>query len=262
MLILLVETYAENPHEPIVLKPPQMLIVPMAGLPMQKPRDFCIRTDIIRAVPNGMMAMTKGRRAAIYARVSKDERTEENQILALREVATRRGWDVVELYVDHGISGAKGRDKRPGFDRMLKDASKRKFDVVMAWAIDRIGRSLSDLLATIQHLEATGVDLYLDQQNVDTTTPAGKLLYHITGAFAEFERSMIQQRINAGLARARARGKRLGRPKIDAKTEAAIQEALASGKQGILKIAAAFGVGSGTVQRIKAASRHHDLGPQ
>jgi DNA invertase Pin-like site-specific DNA recombinase len=96
-------------------------------------------------------------------------------------------------------SGAKGRDQRPGLDALLKDASRRKFDVVMAWAIDRLSRSLIDLLGTIQHLEAVGVDLYLDQQSIDTTTPAGKLLFQLTGAFAEFERSMIRQRVRAGL---------------------------------------------------------------
>jgi DNA invertase Pin-like site-specific DNA recombinase len=195
--------------------------------------------------------MATRKRAAIYARVSTDGQTTENQTTALKEVAARRGWDIVEVYVDHGVSGAKGRDKRPAFDRMLKEASRRRFDLVMAWAIDRMGRSLRDLIDTIEHLEATSVDLYLDQQHIDTTTPAGKLLFHISGAFAEFERNMIRQRINAGLARARTQGKRIGRPKIDAKTEAAIRDALASGEQGILKIAAAFGVGSGTVQRVK-----------
>lgn len=139
------------------------------------------------------------KRAAIYGRVSTDGQTTDNQIVALREVAARRGWDTAEVYLDNGISGAKGRDKRPGFDRMLKDASRRKFDVVMAWAIDRMGRSLRDLIEVIEHLEATGVDLYLDQQSIDTTTPAGKLLFQVTGAFAEFERSMIRQRVSAGL---------------------------------------------------------------
>jgi DNA invertase Pin-like site-specific DNA recombinase len=194
---------------------------------------------------------SKAKRAAIYLRVSTTGQTVENQRRELEQVAARRGWTIAEVYEDTGISGAKGRDKRPGFDQMLKDASRRKFDVVMAWAIDRLGRSLIDLLATIQHLEATGVDLYLDQQNLDTTTPTGKLLFQITGAFAEFERTMIRQRVNAGLARARAQGKRLGRPAIDAKTERGIRDALSAGQMGMLKIAAAFGVGSGTVQRIK-----------
>jgi DNA invertase Pin-like site-specific DNA recombinase len=194
--------------------------------------------------------MMSSRRAAIYGRVSTDWQTTENQTVALKEVAERRSWEVVEVYIDHAISGAKGRDKRPGFDQMLKDANRRKFDVVMTWSLDRMGRSLRNLLETIEHLEATGVDLYFDQQNIDTTTPAGKLLFQVTGAFAEFERSIIQQRVNAGLARAGAQGKRLRRPKIDAKTEWAICQALATG-QSILKTAAQFGVGSGTVQRIK-----------
>jgi DNA invertase Pin-like site-specific DNA recombinase len=108
------------------------------------------------------------------------------------------------------------------------------------------------VIEVIEHLEATGVDLYLDQQNIDTTTPAGKLLFQVTGAFAEFERSMIRLRVNAGLVRARAQGKRLGRPRLAAATEQAIRAALAEGGKGMLKIAAEHGVGSGTVQRIKA----------
>ena len=119
----------------------------------------------------------------LYVRVSTDKQTVENQELQLRQIAERRGWEVVEVYNDAGISGAKDRKQRPGLDRMLNDASRRKFDVVMAWAIDRLGRSLIDLLKTIQHLEACGVDLYLDQSNIDTTTPMGKLVFSITGAF-------------------------------------------------------------------------------
>jgi DNA invertase Pin-like site-specific DNA recombinase len=140
--------------------------------------------------------MTK--RAAIYVRVSSDKQTVDNQVQVLRQIAERRGWQVVARYSDAGISGSKGRDGRPGLDQMLKDAQRRSFDVVMAWAIDRIGRSLIDLLGTIQTLEACGVDLYLDQQAIDTTAPAGKLMVQVTGAFAEFERSMIRQRVTAG----------------------------------------------------------------
>jgi DNA invertase Pin-like site-specific DNA recombinase len=120
----------------------------------------------------------------------------------------------------------------------------------MAWAVDRLGRSLIDLLGTIQALEACGVDLYLDQQAIDTTTPAGKLMFQITGAFAEFERSMIRQRINAGLKRAVAAGRQLGRPRIDPALEKRIQAQLRAGK-GMLAVAKDVGVGSGTVQRIK-----------
>src|SRR3954470_20549112 len=139
------------------------------------------------------MTSKPAKQAAIYLRVSTTGQTVENQRRELEQVAERRGWTVAAVYEDAGISGAKGRDKRPGFDRMLKDAARRKFDVVMAWAIDRMGRSLHDLLGTIQHLEAVGVGLYLDQQNLDTRTPARKLPFQITGAFAEFKRSMIWQ---------------------------------------------------------------------
>jgi DNA invertase Pin-like site-specific DNA recombinase len=137
----------------------------------------------------------------------------------------------------------------PGLDSMLKDASRRKFDIVIAWAIDRLGRSLSDLLDTIQHLEAYGVDLNLDQQAIDTTTPMGKLVFQLTGAFAEFERTMIRQRIKAGLKRAVAQGVKLGRPKIDRVTERKVRRLLAKGV-GILKVAKSLGIGTGTVQRI------------
>jgi len=190
------------------------------------------------------------KRAVIYVRVSTDKQTVENQVRELRQIAERRGWEAVGEYRDAGISGAKERENRPGLDQMLKDASKRRFDVVMAWAIDRLGRSLIDLLGTIQTLEACGVDLYLDQQSIDTTTPAGKLMFQVTGAFAEFERSMIRQRVHAGLKRAVEQGKQLGRPKIAEALEKQIQTQLRAGK-GILKVAREFGVGTGTVQRIK-----------
>jgi DNA invertase Pin-like site-specific DNA recombinase len=189
------------------------------------------------------------KRAALYVRVSTDAQTVENQMRELRQVAVRRGWDVVEVYSDAGISGAKGRNGRPGLDSVLKDATRRKFDIVMAWAIDRLGRSLVDLLGTIGHLEACGVDLYLDQQSIDTTTPMGKLVFQVTGAFAEFERTMIRQRVKAGLKRAVAQGVKLGRPKIDSATERKVRKQLAKGV-GILKVAKSLGIGTGTVQRI------------
>jgi DNA invertase Pin-like site-specific DNA recombinase len=189
------------------------------------------------------------KRAAIYVRVSTDRQTVENQLRELRQIAERRGWEVVKEYDDAGISGSKGRNDRPGLDEMLKDAQRRRFDVVMAWAIDRLGRSLIDLLGTIQQLEACGVDLYLDQQAIDTTTPAGRLIFQITGAFAEFERSMIRQRIRAGLRRAVEAGKRLGRPKVDPALEKRIQSQLRVGK-GMLAIAKALGCGTSTVQRV------------
>jgi len=196
--------------------------------------------------------MSAKKRAALYVRVSTDHQTVENQTRELRQVAERRGWEVVHVYSDAGISGAKGRADRPGLKQILEDANRRKFDIVMSWAIDRLGRSLIDLLGTIQHLEACGVDLYLDQQAIDTTTPMGKLVFQVTGAFAEFERSMIKQRVHAGLKRAVAQGKRLGRPKLDRATERKAEKLLEEGK-GILKVAKTLGIGTSTVQRIKVA---------
>src|SRR5438105_12180981 len=199
--------------------------------------------------PSRGLLMSSTRRAALYVRVSTDAQTVENQIRELRQVARRRGWDIVEVYSDAGISGAKRSNGRPGLDSMLKDASRRKFDIVMAWAIDRLGRSLSDLLDTIQHLEACGVDLYLDQQAIDTTTPMGKLVFQLTGAFAEFERTMIRQRVKAGLKRAVAQGVKLGRPRLDSATERKVCIQLGKGV-GMLKVAKSLGIGTGTVQRI------------
>ena len=194
------------------------------------------------------------KRAAIYVRVSTDGQTVDNQLVALRQIAERRSWQVVETYSDAGISGAKGWDKRPGLDQMLNDASKRKFDVVMAWAIDRLGRSLIDLLATVQHLEACGADLFLDQQNLDTTTPVGKLMFQITGAFAEFERSMIRQRIRAGLKRAAVHGtktgKAIGRPPVADDLRRKAEAHLRKGT-GIRATAKLVGMGVGTVHKIK-----------
>src|SRR5262247_4358243 len=197
--------------------------------------------------------MTKARRVAIYTRVSTDGQSVENQRRELLTVTQRRGWEVVQEFSDHGISGAKDRDRRPAFDRMLKGATRREFDMIATWSVDRLGRSLQHLVAFLGEVHASGIDLYLHQQSVDTSTPAGKAMFQMCGVFAEFERAMIVSRVNAGLKRARANGKTLGRPKIDPGTEASIRRALAKGDKGILKIAAEFGVGSGTVQRVKAA---------
>jgi DNA invertase Pin-like site-specific DNA recombinase len=193
------------------------------------------------------------RRVALYTRVSTDQQTTENQERELREIAARSGWQIVEVYRDHGVSGAKGRDQRPAFDALCKDATRRKFDMVMAWSVDRLGRSLQDLVAFLSELHTAGIDLFLHQQGIDTTTPAGKAMFQMMGVFAEFERAMIRDRVNAGLARAKAQGKTLGRPKISTEVERAIAEALKAGGMGIQRIAALHNVGTGTVQRIKAA---------
>ena len=198
--------------------------------------------------------MTK--RAALYLRVSTDGQTTENQRRELENVAARSGWTIVGVYEDAGVSGAKGRDKRPAFDKLCKDAARRKFDVVMAWSVDRLGRNLQDLVGFLNELRALGVDLFLHKQGMDTTTAAGRMLFQMCGVFAEFERAMIVERVNSGLARARDKGtksgKAIGRPRIDPAKEAAIRAASAEGK-GKLKTAKELGVGVSVVQRVLAA---------
>jgi DNA invertase Pin-like site-specific DNA recombinase len=192
------------------------------------------------------------KRAVLYLRVSTIDQTTANQERELREVADRAGWVVLKVYKDHGISGAKGRDKRPAFDALCKAAARREFDMVMAWSVDRLGRSLQDLIGFLGELHATGIDLFLKAQGLDTSTPAGKAMFQMMGVFAEFERSMIQERVRAGLARAKSEGKQLGRPRIAADLEKRILAALnkPGRTEGVRKIAARFGVDPSTVQRI------------
>ena len=189
------------------------------------------------------------KRVALYARVSTDSQTTDNQLRELRTVAERHGWTIVHEYVDHGVSGAKGRDKRPQFDALCKGATRREFDMVAAWSVDRLGRSLQDLVAFFSELQASRVGLYLHQQALDTSTPAGRALFQMCGVFAEFERAMIQERVKAGLARARAKGRTLGRPKVSEQIEDRIRELRADG-MGVLKIGRTLGVGTSVVQRV------------
>ena len=174
------------------------------------------------------------------------------KVEGVSEVAGRMGWEIVMVYKDHGVSGAKGREKRPAFDALCRDATKRMFDVVMAWSVDRLGQSLQDLVGFLSELHALRIDLFLHQQGLDTTTPAGKALFQMLGVFAEFERSIIQERVRAGLARAKSEGKRLGRPRVAPELESRIPAALnkPGRTEGVRKIAAQFGVDPGTVQRI------------
>jgi DNA invertase Pin-like site-specific DNA recombinase len=190
------------------------------------------------------------KRAALYLRVSTIDQTTANQERELRQVAERAGWEVYKVYKDHGISGSKGRDKRPAFDALHKAAAGREIDIAMAWSVDRLGRSLQDLVAFLSEIHAAGVDLFLHQQGLDTTTPAGKALFQMMGVFAEFERSMIQERVRAGLRRAKDDGKKLGRPRIAPQLEERILAALKAGET-IRGVADKFDVNPSTVQRIK-----------
>ena len=197
--------------------------------------------------------MSSGKRAAIYLRVSTSAQTTENQRRELEKVAEQRGWTVQDIYEDHGISGSKGRDKRPAFDRLHKEAARGKVDVVMAWSIDRLGRSLHHVVAFMAELGDLGIGLYLHQQAVDSSTPAGKAMLAMCGVFAEFERAMIVERVNAGLARARAQGKKLGRPKVSAEVEQQIRNRRAAG-MGMQKVARELGIGVSVVQRVSATT--------
>ena len=192
------------------------------------------------------------KRIAIYVRVSTDHQSVKNQEIELQVVAERHGWQVVSVYRDQGISGAKGRDKRPGLDKLLQAVARKEFDLIAAWSVDRLGRSLIDLVGILQEIHAKGVDLYLHQQGIDTTTPAGKAMFQMMGVFAEFERSMIHERVMVGLARARAEGTQLGRPAKVAGNAAmvkALRAARGAGKS-IRTIAREQGVGIGTVARL------------
>jgi DNA invertase Pin-like site-specific DNA recombinase len=190
-------------------------------------------------------------RVGLYLRVSTGEQTVANQERELIEAASRHGWEIVATYRDEGISGSKGREKRPGFDRLHKAIVRREIDMVAAWSVDRLGRSLQDLVAFLAELQASRCELYLHQQGLDTSTPAGRAVFGMLSVFADFERAMVVERTKAGLARARAEGKQIGRPKIGSALEDAVRASLADGI-GILKTARTVGCGVGTVQRIKA----------
>jgi DNA invertase Pin-like site-specific DNA recombinase len=193
---------------------------------------------------------SKQTRAAMYLRVSRDDQTTENQRLVLARVAEHRGWTISEIYEDQGISGAKGRDQRPAFDRMLKDAVRGRFHVLLVWSIDRLGRSVLHVANALAELDTAGVALYSDQQAIDSSTPMGRAMVQMASVFGEQEREIIRSRVIAGLNRVRAQGKKLGRPKVGRKVEDAIRLQLSAG-HGILKVAKIVGCGSGTVQRVK-----------
>lgn len=196
---------------------------------------------------------TRAKRVAIYLRVSTSDQTTKNQRRELEAVAQRHGWQVVQVFEDAGISGAKGRDQRPGFDAMLRGVTRREFDLVAAWSVDRLGRSLQHLVETLGDLRATGTDLYLHQQALDTSTPSGRALFQMLGVFSEFERAMIRERVSAGLQRARAEGLKLGRPRLEGRKAKAVLAMRAKGI-GIRRIASELKVGVGTVLRLTASS--------
>lgn len=188
------------------------------------------------------------KRVAIYTRVStNDGQTTENQLRELHQAAERMGWTIVAHHSDQGISGAKGREKRPGLDALLKGIARREFDMVAAWSVCRLGRSLQHLVSLLGDMNARGVDLYLHVQALDTSTPSGRAMFGMLGVFAEFERAMISERVRAGIARS---GKKGGRPPVDPIKVDKIKRALLKGTS-INETARKHRVGVATVHRIK-----------
>ena len=190
-------------------------------------------------------------RVALYARTSTDKnQTVENQLRQLNEAAQRLGWTVVATFADEGVSGAKGRDRRPAYDNLLRGVTRREFDLIAVWSICRLGRSLQDLVGFLGEIQARGVGLYSHVQHLDTTTPSGRMVFGMISVFSEFERAMIRDRVLAGLARTRAKGTRLGRPPMDPAKVEKIRTMLIAGT-GIRETARRTGAGTASVMRIK-----------
>ena len=152
------------------------------------------------------------KKVCLYVRVSTQTQTTENQIQALREVAERSGYEIVKIYSDDGISGSKGREDRPALNQMMKDAVNRQFEMVMCWSIDRLGRSITNLIEIMNELNELKIDMFFSQQSIDTQTSSGRMIFGIFSSLASFEREMIRERVMAGLDRARKNGVKLGRP--------------------------------------------------
>jgi len=198
-----------------------------------------------------IMSTTKCTSVALYLRVSTDGQSVANQRRELEDMAKRARWKIVEVYQDKGISGAKGRNGRPELDRMLNDATRRRFKKLLVWDLSRLGRSLRDLISITDQFQELGVDLYVHKDAIDTGTASGRLFFHIVGAIGEFERERIRERINAGLARAKAEGKKLGRPEGTTKDKVKHQAEIVSLRdagRSIRKIAGALRVSTSTVQ--------------
>jgi len=190
------------------------------------------------------------KKVCLYCRVSTTHQTSENQLRELRAVAVRMGYEIVSEFIDNGISGAKSRKDRPALDEMMKMATQRKFEMVMCWSIDRLGRSLQHLVEILNELQAMKIDLFFMQQGMDTTTPSGRMIFSVFGAIGEFERNLIRERVIAGQQRAKASGTHIGRPtKMNDGMRSAIKVMHQNG-MSIRQIAKSCKVGIGTVYSV------------
>ena len=196
------------------------------------------------------MNHSKTRRVAIYARVSTAAQTVDNQFQELRQVANRNSWHIVAELSDNGISGSKGRDQRPAFDELLKRATRREFDLIMVWAIDRLGRSIQHLVGFMNEIQSLGVDLYIHQQAIDTTTASGRMIFGIFSALGEYERELMRERIMAGQRRARSQGVKIGRPsKMNDAVRTSVKLLHGNG-MAIRNISKQLAIGVGTVYSV------------
>jgi len=198
------------------------------------------------------------KKVVAYIRVSTDKQSVENQLNELTSVADRNGWELVHTYCDKGISGAFGRDKRPAFDELLKDANRKEFDGILVWSIDRIGRSLQDLISFLDDVQSKDIDLYIHQQGLDSSTPTGRLMFSLVGSFAEYERTLIKERVRAGMERAKKSGTKsgraIGRPtNVNDGTKSAVIELHKSG-MSMNKICKTLSIGSGTLYKLLDAA--------
>jgi len=190
------------------------------------------------------------KRCAIYTRVSTLSQTTDNQLLELQKIAELKGYVVTEIFTDEGISGAKGREIRTGFNNIIKGAIKKDFDIILTWSVDRLGRSLQDLVSFLSEIHSVGCDLYIHQSGIDTSTPSGKMMFQMIGCFAEFELSIIRNRVIAGQQRAKSQGKHIGRPSnLNEGLTHSIKYMKGQGV-GIRKIARELKVGIGTVYKV------------
>ena len=190
------------------------------------------------------------KRCVIYARVSTDSQTTDNQINELNRVAELKGYKIVHTFKDEGISGSKGRDERKGFDELIKGAVKKDFDMILCWSVDRLGRSLQDLVSFLNEIHSVNCDLYIHQSGIDTSTPSGKMMFQMCGVFAEFERGMIRERVISGQNRAKEQGKHIGRPtNLNDGLVSSIKFMREKG-MGIGRIAKDLKVGVGTIYRV------------
>ena len=190
------------------------------------------------------------KRCVIYARVSTDSQTTDNQINELNRVAELKGYKIVHTFKDEGISGAKGRDERKGFDELIKGAVKKDFDMILCWSVDRLGRSLQDLVSFLNEIHSVNCDLYIHQSGIDTSTPSGKMMFQMCGVFAEFDRGMIRERVISGQNRAKEQGKHIGRPtNLNDGLVSSIKFMREKG-MGIGRIAKDLKVGVGTIYRV------------